>query len=377
MHLAMVAAGFSAGEADQLRRAMAAWKRRGGLGPFEDKLIRGMLRRGYSEQFASQIFRQIQGFGEYGFPESHAASFALLVYVSAWLKCHEPAAFTAALINSQPMGFYAPAQLVRDARRQGVETRPVDVQHSDWDCTLEVNAAKAPALRLGLRLVKGLSRAGAERLLRARASGHFHNMAELAARTGLDRGDLAALASADAFHSLAGNRHQARWEVLGVEAAAGLFSSFKFQEGVPLLVRPGEGEGVVADYNSIGLSLGRHPMALLRDRLRRRHVRNASEIAELPDGALIRTAGLVITRQRPGTASGVTFVTLEDETGYINLIVWRKTAEAQRKALLEARLLVVTGKLQRQDGVLHVIAKRLSDQSGLLGKLLVRSRDFH
>ncbi len=296
--------------------------------------------------------------------------------MSAWLKCHEPAAFTAALINSQPMGFYAPAQLVRDAHRQGVESRPVDVQRSDWDCTLELDNAGVPALRLGLRLVKGLSRGSAEQLVSARANGRFHTMTEFVARTSLDRGDLAALAAADAFQSLAGNRHQARWEMLGVEVPTTLFKSFKFQEGVPLLVRPGEGEDVVADYNSIGLSLGRHPMALLRDRLRRRNVRNASEIAELPDGALIRTAGLVITRQRPGTASGVTFVTLEDETGYINLIVWQKTAEAQRKALLESRLLAVTGKLQRQDGVLHVIAKRLSDQSGLLGKLLVRSRDF-
>lgn len=377
MHLAMVAAGFSAGEADQLRRAMAAWKRRGGLGPFEDKLIAGMRERGYSEQFARQVFNQIKGFGEYGFPESHAASFALLVYVSAWLKCHEPAAFTAALINSQPMGFYAPAQLVRDARRQGVEVRPVDVQVSAWDCTLEVSAKKRPALRLGMRLVKGLSDDGAKRLIAARGQARFGDLCELVARTGLDRGDLAALASANAFASLTGNRHQARWQVLGVEKPTELFRTFRFSEGTPLLARPAEGETVVADYNSIGLSLARHPLELLRERLREQHVSSAEEISRMSDGARVRVAGLVITRQRPGTASGVTFVTLEDETGHINLIVWRKIAEAQRKALLESRLLTVTGKLQRQDGVLHVIAQRLSNQSSLLGKLLVRSRDFH
>ena len=377
MHLAMVAAGFSAGEADQLRRAMAAWKRRGGLGHFEDKLIAGMLERGYEEQFAQQVFQQIKGFGEYGFPESHAASFALLVYVSAWLKCHEPAAFTAALINSQPMGFYAPAQLVRDARRQGVEVRAVDVQASDVGCTLERPAANGPALRLGLCLVKGLSTEGARRLVAARAGGRFGNMDDLRSRAHLDRGDLAALASANALQSLTGNRHQARWEVLGVEKPTGLFRSFEFCEGTPLLTRPGEGETVVADYNSLGLSLARHPLAILRARLRKEQVQSAQEIAGLQDGARIKVAGLVITRQRPGTASGVTFVTLEDETGYMNLIVWRNIAEAQRKVLLESRLLTVTGKLQRQDGVMHVIAERLQNQSSLLGTLLVRSRDFH
>ncbi|NNF51942.1 MAG: error-prone DNA polymerase [Gammaproteobacteria bacterium] len=377
MHLAMVAAGFSAGEADQLRRAMAAWKRRGGLGPFEDKLIGGMLERGYEARFAQQVFQQIKGFGEYGFPESHAASFALLVYVSAWLKCHEPAAFTAALINSQPMGFYAPAQLVREARRQGVEVRPVDVQASDYDCTLEMTADETPALRLGLRLVKGLSTDASLRLVTARGANGFRSMDDLHVRTNLDRGDLAALASADALRSLTGNRHQARWQVLGAEKPTSLFRSFEFREGTPLLTRPGEGQTVVADYNSLGLSLARHPLDLLRARLRRDGISSAREIEKMQDGASIKVAGLVITRQRPGTASGVTFVTLEDETGYMNLIVWRSIAEAQRRALLESRLLTVTGKLQRQEGVLHVIAERLKNQSSLLGTLLVRSRDFH
>src|SRR5882724_1570250 len=378
MRLAIVAAGFSPGEADRLRRAMAAWKRKGGLEPFQRQLIDGMRERGYPESFAHQIFNQILGFGEYGFPESHAASFALLVYTSAWLKHYEPAAFCAALINSQPMGFYAPAQLVRDARAHGVEVRPVDVAVSDWDCTLERRDDGRPALRLGLRVVKRLSQEGAFRLLAARAAGAFADIADLAERATLDRRDLEALAAADALAALAGHRHRAVWQVNGVERPLPLLpAATAAQEGTPLLRAPREGQEIVADYFSTGLTLRRHPLALLRDTLAKRGVIPNQELWELADGRSVTAAGLVITRQRPGSASGVTFVTMEDETGYVNLIVWKRVADAQRAALLESRLLLVRGKLQREGDVLHVIAHRLTDLSALLGDLTVASRNFH
>jgi error-prone DNA polymerase len=378
MQLAIVAAGFSPGEADRLRRAMAAWKRKGGLEPFQEQLIHGMLERGYAESFAQQIFNQILGFGEYGFPEAHSASFALLVYISAWLKHHEPAAFCAALVNSQPMGFYAPAQLVRDARAHGVEVRPVDVAISDWDCTLERRDDVRPALRLGLRVVKHLSQEGAFRLLAARAAGAFVDVADLAERAVLDRRDLEALAAADALAALSGHRHRAVWQVSGVERALPLLpAATAAQEGMPLLRAPREGQEIVADYFSTGLTLRRHPLALLRDALMKRGVIPNQELRGQLDGRLVTAAGLVITRQRPGSASGVTFVTMEDETGYVNLIVWKQVADAQRAALLESRLLLVRGKLQREGDVLHVIAHRLTDLSALLGDLSVASRNFH
>lgn len=377
MQLAVVAAGFSPGEADQLRRAMAAWKRRGGLGPFEERLTEGMRRRGYSSEFAQQIFRQILGFGEYGFPESHAASFALLVYVSAWLKCHEPAAFTCALLNSQPMGFYAPTQLVQNARRHGVEVRPVDVQASDWDCSLERGAGGQPALRLGLRLVKGLSSAGAGRLTMARREGPFHGAQDLSERAGLGKDDLNALAAGGALLGIAGHRHRAAWEVAGTETLLPLLPKVRFAEGIPLLRAPTEGENVAADYASLGLTLGRHPLSLLREKLRRAQVVRAADIWERADGSRLQAAGLVVTRQRPGSAHGVIFVTLEDETGYVNVIVWEKVAERQRRVLLDASLMGVWGRVQRQGGVLHVIASRLVDHSRLLGRLRPASRDFH
>ena len=376
MHLAMVAAGFTPGEADQLRRAMAAWKRRGGLGPFEERLKSGMRERGYTKQFAQQIFRQIEGFGEYGFPESHAASFALLVYVSAWLKCHEPAVFTCALINSQPMGFYAPSQLVQDAKRHGVAVRSVDVLRSDWGCTLEQGDDAKPAIRLGLRLVKGISEAGCERLIISRGKQRFRDVQDLATRARLERGDLDALAAAGALRTLTGNRHRARWDVAGVEAPLPLMPQIEIREGVPMLRRPTEGEDVIADYQSTGLTLGRHPMAFVRDRLDGQQICTAAGLWELPDGATVSTAGLVITRQRPGTAKGVTFVTLEDETGHVNLIVWERIAERQRRVLLGSRLLSVRGQLQKQGDVLHVIARSLQDQSHLLGTLPAGSRNF-
>jgi error-prone DNA polymerase len=377
MQLAVVAAGFTPGEADQLRRAMAAWKRKGGLGHFEERLIRGMRERGYTEEFARQIFRQILGFGEYGFPESHAASFALLVYVSAWLKCHEPAAFTAALINSQPMGFYAPSQLVQDARRQGVEVRPVDVQTSEWDCTLERGEDGEPALRLGLRIVKGLAEAAALRLLEARGQGAFESAQDLAERARLDRRELGCLAAAGALERLAGHRHRAAWNVAGVEAPLPLIPQPRIAEGIPLLRTPREGEDIVADYAHTGLTLRRHPLAVLRPRLEARGLLTAARLRELPDGSTVRTAGLVITRQRPGSAQGVTFVTLEDETGYVNLIVWRDVAERQRQPLIASRLMGVSGQLQLEGEVMHVIAHRLADLSRWLGKVAAPSRDFH
>ncbi len=378
MQLAIVAAGFSPGEADRLRRAMAAWKRKGGLEPFQHQLIDGMRERGYAESFANQIFNQILGFGEYGFPESHSASFALLVYTSAWLKHYEPAAFCAALINSQPMGFYAPAQLVRDARAHGVEVRAVDVTISGWDCTLERREDGRPALRLGLRLVKHLSQEGAARLLAARTQRAFDGIADLAERGALDRRDLEALAAADALTKLTGHRHRAVWQVTGVERALPLLpAATAVDEGIPLLRAPREGQDIVADYGSVGLTLRRHPLALLRDKLQRRGVVPTRELWEQPNGKLVRTAGLVITRQRPGSAGGVTFVTMEDETGYVNLIVWNRVAVEQRAALLESRLLEVHGKLQREGDVQHVIAQRLTNLSSLLGDLVVASRNFH
>jgi error-prone DNA polymerase len=378
MQLAIVAAGFSPGDADRLRRAMAAWKRKGGLEPFQKQLIDGMRAKGYEEGFAHQIFNQILGFGEYGFPESHSASFALLVYTSAWLKHYEPAAFCAALINSQPMGFYAPAQLVRDARAHGVEVRPVDLQTSDWDCTLERRADGRAALRLGLRMVKHLSREGAKRLLEVRAARAFNSIADLAERAALDRRDLEALAAADALAGIAGHRHRAVWQVTGVERPLPLLPAVTVaQEGIPLLRAPREGQDIVADYGSTGLTLRRHPLALLRDKLAKRGILPTQQLWEQPNGRWVKTAGLVITRQRPGSARGVIFVTMEDETGYVNLIVWDSVAVKQRAALLESRLLEVHGQLQREGDVQHVIARQLTNLSSLLGDLTVAARNFH
>jgi error-prone DNA polymerase len=336
-----------------------------------------MRARGYEESFAQQIFQQILGFGEYGFPESHAASFALLVYVSAWLKRHAPAAFTCALLNSQPMGFYAPAQLVQDARRHDVAVLPVDVTTSDWDCTLAPGVDPAvPALRLGLRMVKGLSLEGGARVMAARAHRAFADVDDLARRGGLARRDLDALANAGALAVLAGHRRQAAWTVAGVEPAAPLALTTT-EDVQPDLFPLSEGQDVAADYASLGLTLGRHPLALLRPALRRRQLMSAETLRGLAHGRFARTAGLVIGRQRPGTASGVTFVTLEDETGPINVVVWRDLAERQRRALLGARLLAVHGVLERQGDVVHLIAGRLEDLTPLLGGLVTHSRDFH
>jgi error-prone DNA polymerase len=377
MSLAVVAAGFTPGEADALRRAMAAWRRKGGLEPFEQRLKDGMRERGYSDEFADQIYRQILGFGEYGFPESHSASFALLVYVSAWIKCHEPAAFLAALLNSQPMGFYAPSQLVQDAQRHGVEVRPVDACASDWECTLEDAAAPGPAVRLGLLMVKGLAEAGAHRIVAARAAAPFASVADLARRARVDQRDLKCLAAAGALNALADHRHRAYWDVAGIEARPHLLREAPVRETAPALAAPTEGEDLVADYASLGLTLGRHPLALLRDRLQRLGLATATEVRAARHGQALRTCGIVTGRQRPDTASGVVFVTLEDETGCVNVIVWRDLGDRQRRELLGARLLAVHGVIEREGDVVHVVARHLVDHSALLGRLLTRSRDFH
>jgi len=444
MQLAVVAAGFTPGEADRLRRAMASWKRRGGIGPFREKLVNGMLERGYTREFAEQIYQQIQGFGEYGFPESHAASFALLVYVSSWLKCHEPAAFACALMNSQPLGFYSTSSIVQDARRHGVELKPVDVMASEVDCTLEVTLPSAqpqdegckrwtpspalpqgggstsvlpqaggstsvlpqaggstsvlplgggafsrcspsplgegrgggPVLRLGLGQVKGLKLASAERLVEARRQAPFTSTEDLARRAQLDRGDLSALAAADALASLAGHRRAALWETLAVDAPTQLAIP-AVPQTPPALAAPTEGDEIVGDYASLGLTLRRHPLALLRKRLEKQRIRSAEQVMNASNGQMIRTAGIVTCRQRPATASGVIFVTLEDETGYVNLIVWNDLADRQRRELLGSKLLAVHGEVQRQGRVVHVLARKLVDMSALLGRLATASHDFH
>jgi error-prone DNA polymerase len=376
MQLAIVAAGFTPGEADQLRRSMAAWKRRGGLGHFEKRLIEGMRARNYDESFARSIFSQIQGFGEYGFPESHAASFALLVYSSAWLKCHEPAAFTCALINSQPMGFYAPAQLVRDAREHGVDVRPLCVCNSDWDCTLERRADDAPALRLGLRMVKGLSEEAAERVVAARRASPFASVQDLTVRARLARRELEALADAGAMRALSGNRHLTFWEVAGSEQELPLAPVPDSPEGTPLLLPPTEGQNIVADYRSAGLTLGRHPLALLREQLETSSIVTSKRLRELPHGLGVRVAGIVTARQRPQSAGGVMFITLEDETGCVNLIVWERVWANARRIANGSRLLEVHGELQKEGEVTHVVARRLVDRTPMLGSLMVQSRDF-
>jgi error-prone DNA polymerase len=396
MQLAMVAAGFTPGEADQLRRAMAAWKRRGGMERFEKKLVDGMRANGYEEEFARRVMDQIRGFSDYGFPEAHAASFALLAYVSAWLKLYHPAAFTAALLNSQPMGFYAPGQLLRDARDHGVLLLPVDVRFSDAGCTLEPrppgmapteeelrhprkrHGARGPALRLGFDRVRGLSAAAAGAILAARRQAPFASARDLGQRAGLTRHDMEALAAAGALAGLEGHRHLAFWEVAGhlppLPAAPDAV-----REGTrPLLRVPTEAEDLFADYRSLGFTLGRHPLALLRERFERVRVRPVARVLEASAGAAVRVAGLVTVRQRPQTARGVTFVTLEDESGQVNVVVWRRLAERRNAALVGARLLEVHGHLERGDGgVTHVVARELVDRSAWLGTLAVPSHDFH
>jgi error-prone DNA polymerase len=377
MQIAVIAAGFTEGEADSLRRSMAAWKRKGGLEKFERKLIDGMVNNHYQESFAKAIYSQIQGFGEYGFPESHAASFALLAYASSWLKCHEPEAFLAALLNSQPMGFYSPSQLVQDARRHGVAVLPVDINLSNWEATLEPTSASRPAVRLGLNLVRGLNFDNAQEIEAARAVRAFTDLNDMALRSGLKRDQLQALAAANSLAPLVGNRRQALWQALVSTPEKGLLKQARVVEEELLLAAPSEGENLVNDYGALGLTLGRHPLALLRPRLNAQRFMAAEVLNTFGNGRLARACGIVTVRQRPGTAKGVVFVTLEDETGTVNVIVWPDLADRQRKELRGAALMGVNGIWQSQDGVRHLVAKLLIDMSPMLGKLGTSSRDFH
>jgi error-prone DNA polymerase len=373
MRIAIVAAGFTPSEADRLRRAMATFRKVGTIHTFQEKLVRGMTDRGYDRDFAERCFKQIEGFGEYGFPESHAASFALLVYVSAWLKRHYPAAFACALLNAQPMGFYAPAQIVRDARDHGVEVRPIDINASGWDNDLEPGHP-GPALRLGFREIVGLRKAEADRLVDRREAG-YRSIQELARRANLNRSTLEVLARADAFSSLGLDRRRALWRIHGVESGQlPLFAN----DAAPSPEPPAEaeplppmtaGENVIEDYDSTGMSLRAHPLALLRARLRSLRVIANERLGGIENGVYLKASGLVLVRQRPGTASGVIFMTLEDETGIANIVVWPKVFERYRRTVLTSRLLAVEGKLQREGLVIHVIAERLIDLSHLLDNL--------
>jgi len=381
MRIAIVAGGFTPAQADRLRRAMATFRKTGTIHTFREQLVEGMAARGYDRDFAERCFRQIEGFGEYGFPESHAASFAHLVYVSAWLKCHHPAAFACALLNSQPMGFYAPAQIVRDAREHGVSVRPIDVNHSGWDSSLEPTETGSLALRLGLRMAKGCREADGRRLQAARGQG-YDSLQAVWRRGGQTPAALEVLARADAFGSLGFDRRRALWEIrrLG-EAPLPLFAAAEAREAAqaasaelppePPVALPAlaPGEAVVEDYASVGLSLKAHPLALLRPFLTAERMVPAARLAETRDGARLSVAGLVLVRQRPGTASGVIFATLEDETGIANIVIWPKVFEAQRRVVLTSRLLGVTGRLQKEGLVIHLIADRLHDLSPLLSRL--------
>ncbi|MDO9132204.1 MAG: error-prone DNA polymerase [Hydrogenophaga sp.] len=425
MQIAIIAAGFTPGEADGLRRAMAAWKRKGGLGKYQERLISGMTERGYELDFAQRVVEQVKGFSSYGFPESHAASFALLVYASCWIKRHHPAEFLAALLNSQPLGFYSPSQLVQDTVRHGVDVRAVDVMESDWDCTLEevasanevpdplspweragvrasptktpanaqaisplsrpreragVRAAPAPAMpavRLGLRLVSGLSHDEAKRIVAARASSAFTDAEDLARRAALDQQAMQQLAAADALQSLSGHRRQQVWDASALKAPPALLKEAPVEEDALDLPEAPEGEAIVWDYASLGLTLRRHPLALLRERLQARRFMTAEALKDAPDGRLVRACGIVTGRQQPGTSKGVVFVTLEDETGVVQVIVWKALRERQRNALTRSRLMAVHGVWQREGEVCNLIAGHLEDLTPLLGRLATESRDFH
>jgi len=376
MQIAMVAAGFSAGEADALRRAMAAWKRKGNLEQFEKKLEEGMAKRGYAPEFAIAIIGQIRGFAEYGFPESHAASFALLAYASSWLKCHEPAAFLCALLNSFPMGFYSRSALVQDSQRHGLTVRPVDVRISNWEACLEPISNQQPAVRLGLNNINGLKRDAAWRIEEARAILQFTSISDLSSRAKLDRQDIQALANANALESLAGNRHQAMWQSVVSIPDKGLLRDANVHEAHIELSAPSEGDTIIADYRSLGLTLGRHPLALLRERLNKMRFLRSNVLQVSADGMFARGCGIVTVRQRPQTAKGVLFLTIEDETGNVNVICWQNVVEQFRKEIYGASLLGVYGRWQSQQNVRHLIAMRLVDLSHLLGELETRSRDF-
>lgn len=381
MEIAKVAAGYTPEQADHLRRSMAAWKRHGDMSPHWKQLHAGMTARGYPPDFIARILKQIEGFGNYGFPESHAASFAILCWQSAWLKCHEPVAFAAALLNSQPMGFYSPSQIVQDLRRHGIDVCPVDIRYSQWDCSLEHRAApddltRQPALRLGFRLIDGLPETCAHRVVAARMERTFVTASDLCARASLDVRERALLADAGALKSLLGHRHKARWQMAGVEVQRPLFED-AIAEPVVSLPLPSAEDETRTDYDTLGLTLGRHPLSLLRASLSKRGYTRSRQLRDFASGHPVAVAGLVTLRQRPQTASGVTFLTLEDEDGLVNIVVWLRIAERDRRALLQSRLLLVRGQIESKDGVQHVIASKLESLDTLLGPLAMQSRDFH
>lgn len=386
MRIAMDAARFSDVEVNELRKAMATFRRRGTIGLIEERMVSRMVSRGYDPAFAARCFNQIKGFGEYGFPESHAASFAHLVYVSSWLKCYYPAAFAAALLNSQPMGFYAPAQIVRDAREHGVEAREADVNHSDWDCTLEAaprigppptsEGERGPALRLGLRQIDGLREDEASRLVAARAAGGaFRDVHDLKRRARISRATLERLAAADAFRSLGLDRRQALWEVKALAPAEELplFAWSETceagEEAAVTLPAMALSEHVVNDYQTLRLSLKAHPLRFLRPHLEAARIVPCAALRTMKDGAFVRVAGVVLVRQRPGSAKGVVFMTLEDETGIANTVVWPNTLERFRKVVMAARLIVVSGRIQRHGDIIHVVSSKLEDRSPWLARL--------
>jgi error-prone DNA polymerase len=372
MRIALVAAKFSDAEVNELRKAMATFRRRGTIGLLEEKMVSRMVARGYDKDFAQRCFNQIKGFGEYGFPESHAASFAHLVYVSSWIKCHHPAAFAAALLNSQPMGFYAPAQIVRDAIEHAVEVRTADVNLSDWDSTLEKDGAGRPAMRLGLRQIDGLQEQEIGKLVAARTSQSFRDVHDVWARARLKLFTLEKLAAADAFRSVGLDRRQALWEVkaLGAAEPLPLFSWSETREAAaePFVQLPQMrlSEHVVNDYQTLRLSLKAHPMSFLRERFAARRIIACDELRGIKDGAYVSVAGVVLVRQRPGSAKGVVFMTIEDETGIANAVVWAKTLERFRKEVMASRLIVIHGRVQRHQDIIHVVAAKLEDRSDWL-----------
>ena len=378
MQISMLAAGFTAGEADSLRRAMAAWRRKGGIEKYHEKIVVGMTQRGYTLEFAEATFQQIQGFSEYGFPESHSASFALLVYASCWLKKHHPAEFLAALLNSQPMGFYSASQLVQDAKRHGVEVRPVDVSHSGYDCTLE-DLPGPPAVRLGLRMIDKLRTESALRIVAERMAAPFDGAEDLSIRAGLEVHEMQLLAAADALLSLSGHRRQQVWDATALRSRPALLREAPVQEDLLELPPAPEAEEVVFDYATLGLTLRKHPLELLRPALNKRRLLSSRDLANLPNGRAVRYCGIVTLRQQPSTANGTIFISLEDEHGPVQAIVWKSVRDRQRDVLLGARLLVVHGTWQREGDVRNLIVGRLEDLTPLLGRLAqnTASRNFH
>lgn len=381
MQIAMVAADFTPGEADELRRAMAAWKRKGGLAHYQSRIVDTMVKNGYQEKFAQAVFDQMLGFGEYGFPESHAASFALLTYASCWIKCHQPAVFLCALLNSQPMGFYSPSQLVQDAKRHQIRIRPIDVMYSDWDAKLEdlplhSHSEQQAAVRLGMSLLRGMSQAAAERISHARQQAAFHDIQDLARRAQLNRADLEALADGNALAALTGNRHQALWQAVAAVPNKDLLKPTTLAEAPAQLSIPSEAQEILRDYHSTGLTLQRHPIALLRPRLLKQRFLPSDVLHTFQNKQFARGCGLVTVRQRPGTAKGVLFITIEDETGPVNVIVWPALVDQFRHEVLNAKLLGVYGIWQTDGKVHHLVAKRLVDMSHLLGDFVAVSRDF-